>query len=578
MTTTTEAADRNGHSSTANDWSWSAFAWVTMLAVLIFALRVNAPPNLLNQDQERPAAYVFDVVKNGNWLCQRDLTGDVTSKPPFYTWVGALVTLAAGQANVFTLYLPGALAAWGTGLLVLGAGRRRFGPAAGLFAVLACFLCTAGLKQFGLARTDAMFTFTVTATALLAYRAWTTGRGWTAFWFMAGIATLTKGPLGLVLGAGGLLAALWERRSGKPHPLHGAQWPGILLYLALTGGWFALAYWHTGQPLIDKMVGRELVGHMAKDTHGLPGSLFWRPPLYYLGRAAPWSLLAYWGLWRVFRHPSPVAEDRRFERFLFCWFAVGLTLFSLSTHQRADLLWPLMPAAALLAGRELARLTEGYRPEIVRRATVGLVLLAMAGFAFYYLGPRAKRSNIPETIALRELARQVAKLGGRELPLTHVDSPMTLQFYLNTFRPPVSAARAAALLRGPDAVLLALADPALLDAQRLPDDPPLHAILPLPSTPGPTPVRIVSNRPGWNPNDPTTFAFGGIEARLQAARIVSATARGFVFQGDSASRVTFTNTDSQAIELRVRWETVDGGKVESRLVEAGTDWTSQPSP
>jgi len=42
---------------------------------------MGAPPNLLDQDQERPAAYVLDVIKNGNWLCQRDWTGDITSKP-----------------------------------------------------------------------------------------------------------------------------------------------------------------------------------------------------------------------------------------------------------------------------------------------------------------------------------------------------------------------------------------------------------------------------------------------------------------------------------------------------------------
>src|SRR5712664_4641220 len=92
---------------------WVHLAALSILAAVIFAMRLVAPPNLLDQDQERPASYVLDVVKNGNWLCQRDLSGDITSKPPLYTWVCALLTLACGRINILCIYLPGALAAFG---------------------------------------------------------------------------------------------------------------------------------------------------------------------------------------------------------------------------------------------------------------------------------------------------------------------------------------------------------------------------------------------------------------------------------------------------------------------------------
>jgi len=69
------------------------------------ALRPTAPPNLLDQDQERPGTYVLDVVKNGNWLCQRDLNGEITSKPPLYACLAALVAFARGGVDEFALYL-----------------------------------------------------------------------------------------------------------------------------------------------------------------------------------------------------------------------------------------------------------------------------------------------------------------------------------------------------------------------------------------------------------------------------------------------------------------------------------------
>src|SRR5689334_4168133 len=92
---------------------WQPLA-IIALALLLFALRLFSPSNFLDQDQERPASYILDVLKNGNWLCQRDFTGDITSKPPLYTWICALLSLPFGRVTLFALWLPGAAAACGT--------------------------------------------------------------------------------------------------------------------------------------------------------------------------------------------------------------------------------------------------------------------------------------------------------------------------------------------------------------------------------------------------------------------------------------------------------------------------------
>ena len=397
--------------------SWLPYAAIAALALCLFSLRLAAPPNLLDQDQERPAAYVLDAVKNGNWLCQRDLFGDITSKPPVWTWLSALATLACGRIGVFSLYLPGALAALGTAWLIFSAGRKHFGPRAAFYGALASMLTTAGLKEFGLARTDGVFAFTVTATALLAFRAWSLGRGWTWFWLAAAAATLTKGPLGVVLAGGGLLACWWERRTSEPLRLRGSHWAGVGLFLLVTAGWLALSYWQLGPPVLEKLLGKELKAHAVTASGGrLPGSLFWQPFLYYLGRAAPWSLLAYYGLWRIWRSPDPEAGLRRFERFLFCWFGFGLFVFSMAPHQRADLLWPLMPAGALIAGRELERLTQSLRPTLFYPCFAALLAVAMGGFALYYLGPRGHTTIIQQTVSLKMLAGELERRGGKSSP------------------------------------------------------------------------------------------------------------------------------------------------------------------
>src|SRR5213079_3315908 len=130
----------------------------------------------------------------------------------------------------------------------------------------------------GLARTDGVFAFTVTAAALMTFRASITGRGWTSCWLLAALATLTKGPLGVVLSAGGLLACFWERHSQHPWPIRGAYLRGIGFFLLITGGWFFLAYLQVGESLVAKMLGQELFSHAVSKAH-FPGTLFYQPPL-----------------------------------------------------------------------------------------------------------------------------------------------------------------------------------------------------------------------------------------------------------------------------------------------------------
>jgi hypothetical protein len=548
---------------------------VAAVGACLFAIRLAAPPNLLDQDQERPASYVLDALKNAHWIYQRDLSGDITSKPPLYTWLCAVVGLVCGRVNLLALYLPGALSAIGTACLLLKVGSTRFGMRAAFFGALASMLTTAGLKEFGLARTDGVFTFTVTAAALLAFRAWNVGGGWIWFWCAAAAATLTKGPLGVLFAGNGLLAAWWERTSGQPRPLKGSQVTGIALFILLVGGWFLLAYSQAGPPLVAKMIGKELVAHAVSDgKRHFPGMLFYQPPLYYLGRAAPWSVLAIYGLWRIWKRPAVEAEERRFERFLFCWFLAGLFLMSMAPHQRADLLWPLMPAGALIAGRELDRLTGKVPRPILTACAIAVVVLAMAGFSVYYFGAHARHPLVQGTVALKELACEITRRGGEEFPLSHVDDPMTLQIYLNTLRPQISYERAAELLRGPEAAFIVVNNLARLETARKTNDPPVYE-LEQPAGDQRRPARILSNRPALTNSGDFALRVGPLWIRTQAAVLAKATEYELRFKPqDASARVIVVNESSEPRKVRIC--DVSRGSCIEHLLGSRESWTLNP--
>ncbi|HEY5909861.1 MAG TPA: hypothetical protein VJA21_04575, partial [Verrucomicrobiae bacterium] len=63
-------------------WVLPGLLFLFTATLLLFAIRFTAPPDLMDRDQERPAAYILDVLRHGHWLVQTDLRGQITSKPP----------------------------------------------------------------------------------------------------------------------------------------------------------------------------------------------------------------------------------------------------------------------------------------------------------------------------------------------------------------------------------------------------------------------------------------------------------------------------------------------------------------
>jgi hypothetical protein len=468
-------------------------AILALIAVSIFVIALSGMPNLMDNEQ-RVAAYVLDAVQNGNWICQRDTTGDIASKPPMYTWIAALATLPFERINRFSLYLPSALATLAVSLIIFRVGRAQFGWQSGFLAAMAYLLSPLADRQVTLPRYDGLFTVPVALGAMAAFQAWLSGRGWTWFWLWAAVATMVKGPLGIVLAAGGLLAVWWEKRSGTPLRIRGPHWAGIGLFLLICGGWFLLAYRELGDALLAKMVGKELVGHaVGSDTTNFPLAGFYEPAYSFVRFFAPWSVIACLGFWRVWRRPSPDEQTRRFERFLFCWFFVGLLIFSVAAHQRGRLIFPLIPAAALLAGRELAHWVTLWSPERIRRTALAATAVFLMGTGLYHHVLLRRSTKVQETIGMRDLAGELRRRLGDEFPLYHVDSPFALQFYLNTARRQISTARAAELLSGGAPAVVTVRDFVKL-RNELPPQIVLHQIAGWPASKEAT-VRVVSNVP-----------------------------------------------------------------------------------
>lgn len=431
---------------------------VACTALMVFLVRVSGPSNLMDKDQERPAAYVADILLNGHWLCPHDWTGAVASKPPLSVWISALASRAVGGIHIGTLDLPGGLGIGGAAIGVALVGRRLAGSRAGLLGAFALLFSPLALKLIALNRTDGFFLFTVGVTGYCAWHAWETGRGWTWFWLAASAATLVKGPLGLIIGGAGLLAERWERQLHPPHRLNGLWGPGIALYLTITLGWLLAAVSVDGLAVVRKMLGAELLGHAIDPDFGPWGRGLVVAPAYLACRFLPWSAATVVGLFRVFREPAQDPRERRLERFAALWLLGGLVPIALATHQRGDLIAPLLPPAALLAGRELSRWTTRFSDNVVYPGTAALAIIAILGIACGYRAASRHSAVIQRSEGMRLLAARARQGMTDGEPILFVDTPYALQAHLNRLARPTTYAAAAAALRNDPAVMVAFRD------------------------------------------------------------------------------------------------------------------------
>lgn len=453
-------------------WAWL----LPLLAVAaIFAIRVTGPPDFLDKDQPRPIDYVVDALADGNWVVQRDAGGGVTSKPPLYTWMAAAASAAFG-GNRFALYLPCALAMAALSLTAYVLARRRLGLAAGLAAAMALALSVDLQKAIVLARTDAVFAACVAGAAWLALRAWEGGRGWWLFWAACGVVCIAKSPVGIAFAAGGLLAAWWGR--GDPAPARrrpGGRWRehalGLAIMLAIAGGWFAWAVAALGQPVVDRMLGRELIGHAVANDKGAP---LWRtlpqPLLWFAGLFLPWSIALGAALWRLARHPPASPRRRRFLRFMACWLGAGLLLLCFAPHKRMVLALPMLLPAAILAGAEIGRwlARTPWRRQALAWAAVAAVAAA-AQFAYHHRLRDHAKDRVRESEAVLAAAAELDAWAACGVRVgLHRGVPSSLRYFAAGHPPLLDAAAAARLLAEPGPGAVAVEEGTALDGIRVP--------------------------------------------------------------------------------------------------------------
>lgn len=350
------------------------------LLVILFALVLFAW-NAWGYDLWAPDEPYFgegarEMVADGRWLVPHVNGAITTDKPPLFFWTIALLSLPFGQVFPFLARLPSILAAVGSVGLAMRLGRRFGGERAGWLSGIVLATAYLPWDKARSAQIEALLCFLVLA-AVSAFEAFRAGgldgrRAGILFWSAGALATLAKGPVGILLPLGIALATLVADRDL-------ARWrrfaplAGPLAFALIVAAWAVPAAVFGGEYSLLEALRTHFVDRALEGMHHR------NPPWYYLGtipvQFLPWSPLlplALVSAWRRRRDPA--------VRLLLVWPTFVVAFFTLSGERRDLYVLPAFPALAILVALAVDPLLEAPRGAARTRWTA--IPLAILGALF----------------------------------------------------------------------------------------------------------------------------------------------------------------------------------------------------
>ncbi|WP_343732834.1 glycosyltransferase family 39 protein [Duganella sp.] len=311
-------------------------------------LRTLIPP-----DEGRYAEMAREMLFSGDWITTRLNGIKYFEKPPLHAWMSALSFAVFGIGDWQARLWNGVCGIFGV-LMVGYTGTRLFGGRSGLYAamVLASMVFWAGGSQFNSLDLSVAAIMGGALCALLIAQQddatiWQRRNWMLACWVGMAFSLLAKGLIGIVLPGGVLvLYALFSGDRGVWRRLHIGL--GLPLFLLIALPWFLLVAARNPEQPAFFFIHEHWDRFFLKEHHR-------EGPWYYfivllLPAAMPWMALA----------PASLAAARRklagrFQPLLLLaiWIVFILAFFSYSSSKLPGYMLPVLPALALLIGRQL---------------------------------------------------------------------------------------------------------------------------------------------------------------------------------------------------------------------------------
>ena len=359
------------------------------VCVLLFFWGLGDLP-FSNRGESREGIVVSEMYSSGNWILPVVNGEYIPFKPPLFHWFGVIAAELLGRIDEFTLRLPSAVFATLGVLLTYFVAARLWGERAGF--VSGVVLATSA--EWWQAGTDTQVDMTL---------AFFIGAACWYFYFLyqqrefsmlrclvlpllLALATLAKGPIGVVVPSLVFLIFLWLRHDfafvRKLHPFASAA-----VFCLVAGSWYGLALWQGGPAFFLRQIVDENF-RTAAGTYGHYQPFYYFIPIF-LENTLPWSFFFPSLAIFLYNRCRKLSDEQLL--FPLVWLVTIFIFFTMSLGKRGVYILPLYPALALLFGVWWRKLEVGETDDGGLARFIGFLigvssLLVFAAFLVYLAG------------------------------------------------------------------------------------------------------------------------------------------------------------------------------------------------
>jgi 4-amino-4-deoxy-L-arabinose transferase-like glycosyltransferase len=351
-----------------------AVAAIAALQFVVLFWRLGEP-TFWNPDEAHYAETTRELITTGDWWAPAYNEQPFFDKPILFHQLQAVAMLMHGQNELGARAVP-AIAALALVAITAWFGTALVSPEVGLLGAL---LVAVNPGLFGLARyaiLDTLFTAFLFGGAALVSTAAIRGRPRLQYpgYVLIALATLTKGPLAIVLCGLAMLLAIAASPTLR-RQLLALRWVvGLTMVLVLASPWFIYMYMRFGQSFIDGYLLDENVLLFAASKYARqPG------PWFYIQILAagmlPWTAIV---VGRLIDDIRAVIARRKIddrEVLLWAWTAAIILFFTPSRFKLDHYVFPALPALALLCARAWADVRADLNAAEHRGARIGVMLV-----------------------------------------------------------------------------------------------------------------------------------------------------------------------------------------------------------
>lgn len=360
---------------------WLASLAVGGLAIGLFFFHLGSY-GLWEPDEGRYAEIAREMVASGNYIVPHMNYVPYVEKPPLLYWLSVLSMRLFG-VNEFGARFVNATAA----LVAVGAvyyfALRTFDRRRAILSALILTSCALYAVMAQVLTTDMLLTATMTIAMLALYLHWREGGAWC--WLMyiaAGIAVLTKGPVGAAIPAvvGFVFLIVQRDLRGFVRRFHLVA--GSLLTLLIAAPWF-IAIARREPDFVDFYFIGEHLKRFFEPTYSHGEPFYYYIPVVAAG-SLPWSLLIPFVRWRR-------VDSNHARRFCLVAAAVIFLLFSAASAKLIPYILPAFPFFAVLMADVIATTVDAGSARLAYGAALliplGLVATVVAVLANRFASP-----------------------------------------------------------------------------------------------------------------------------------------------------------------------------------------------